>query len=198
MSSESVAPASLISPEPSLLTTPTEAIQTTEPAATLLTTTEPAPTPEFVPYTTETLAALLPEAPAPVLELFNKHKLGSDTIKDLAAYQTTLQQDAAKATADAWAEQNQKWQTETKSHPEFGGPKLDAKLAEVKTLVTEYGDKSFSEMLSITGAGNHPAMIGFLLKLSAALPGEPSPVVGSPAISERSLAERIFNNGANQ
>ena len=195
MSSETETPSLLSSTE-----TPTTTA-TTEPApapSLLAAAAAPTAAPAFVPYTTESLTAILPDAPAPVLELFNKHQLSSETIKDLAAYQTTLQQDAAKATADAWAEQNLKWQTESKSNPEFGGQKLDASLAKVKTLVTEYGDKSFSEMLNITGAGNHPAMIGFLLKMAAALPGEGLPAVGSPAISERSLADRLFSKGPNQ
>lgn len=148
--------------------------------------------PAFIPYTPETLAALAPDAPAEVLALFNKHQLPTEVAKDLVAYQANLQQEAAKATATAWADQNQTWQTESKTNPEWGGDKLPATLAAVKTLITDYGDASFFAMLDATGAGNHPATIGFLYKLAQALPREGTPLVGQPAITQATLAERIF------
>ena len=100
--------------------------------------------PAFVPYTTETLKAIIPDAPAPVLELLNKHKISGEVAKDLAAYQTTLQQEAAKATATAWAEQNKTWQDAVKTNPDWGGDKLPQTLAAAKTVMTEYGNASFS------------------------------------------------------
>ena len=177
-----------VTPETVLTETPTT---TTPIEPTLLAPAVEAP-PAFVPYTTETLKAIIPDAPAPVLELLNKHKISGEVAKDLAAYQTTLQQEAAKATATAWAEQNKTWQEAVKTNPDWGGDKLPQTLAAAKTVMTEYGNASFSEMLNLTGAGNHPAMIEFLHKISKALPGEGKPLTGQPAVSATSLADRIF------
>lgn len=172
----------MLAPEPLTTTTSIEPV-----AAPSLIAAEP-PAPEFTPYTAETLT----DVPPAVIELFNKHKLPGEATKDLIAYQTNLQQEAAKATATAWADQNQTWQTESKSNPDWGGDKLPVTLAAVKTLITEYGDPSFFGMLDATGAGNHPAMINLLYKISQALPKEGAPLVGQPAITQATLAERIF------
>ena len=186
MSSELETPAS-----PTLLAEPPVTPTTTTTTPTEPTLVTPA-APVFVPFTAESVKEYFPDAPAPALELFNKLKVSPETAKELVAYQSTLQTEAAKATAEAWASQNQAWQNAARSNPDWGGAKLDQTLAAVKTVVTEYGDASFSEMLSITGAGNHPAMIGFLHKLSQALPSEGKPAVGVPGVSERSLADRLF------
>lgn len=178
-------------PPPAGIPTTTPPTTETAPAPSLLTPAAPAPV-AFVPYTAESVKEFLPDASAPVLELFNKLKLDGDTAKELVKYQQTTQAEAAKATAEAWAAQNKVWQDEAKSNPDWGGQKIDQTLASVKTIITEYGDASFFEMLSLTGAGNHPAMIGFLHKLSSVLPSEGKPAVGTPGVSERSLAERLF------
>ena len=128
-----------------------------ESVATLLDAEPVAPTPTpFAPYTAESLKEFLPDAPEAALGLFNKYQLSTEAVKDLVAYQTTLQQDAAKATATAWADHNKAWQDAVRADPVLGGAKLDQNLAAIKGLVTEYGDASFQEMLSLTGAGNHP------------------------------------------
>jgi hypothetical protein len=199
---ESVTPPSL---ETSLLTEATPPT-TTEPAATLLT--EPAtPAVEstYVALAATDIAELagadftIPEAlQTKAAELFSTLKLTKETAAPLVSLYTDLAREAGEANAAAWSATIDEWQAATKAHPDFGGDKLEASLATAKQFIIDYGDPDFNKMLAVTGTGNHPAMLAFILKAAKAVPGEAKPAPATMQSSAKSLAEQMFPNiGAN-
>lgn len=185
-------------------------------AVTLPTTTAPEPLlggtvpasseapPPFTPLSDEDIAAMFGEyAPKGdglknVQSAFAELALDKPKAEKLSALYGSMQKEAEQATAAAWNETIKGWQDAARAHPDFGGSKFDTSLAQAKQIVSDYGDTSFQEMLAVTGVGNHPAMIAFVLKVAAALPGEARPTTVSPTAGPRDLASILFpNHGAN-
>lgn len=208
-------PASPTPTEPTpatLISEPT--IPTTEPAAPASLLSDPAPAPapaavepapaSYVPIPAEELTTLfgdtkLPEETfAKVSTTFADLRLDKAGAEKAVALYSTLQEEAAKATAEAWNTTIKGWQDQAKAHPDFGGAKFDASLAQAKQVVDDYGDQGFKEMLAVTGVGNHPALIGFILKLAKAIPGDAAPAQTTSTAAPRDLASLLFpNHGAN-
>lgn len=144
--------------------------------------------PAFVPFTVETLKPLIPKdlvmEPAQV-EAFSKalNENYADPAK-LVGSLLELARDQAKTAAEApeqaWTTMLDGWKKASETDPVFGGAKLEESLAAVQTVVDEFGDKDFRALLDLSGAGNSPAMIRFLLKVHAAQPGEGKPQNGQP------------------
>lgn len=89
---------------------------------------------------------------------------------DLYSKQMTEQAEAGmKAAADSWTEMTAKWRDEIKALPEFTG-KVDAELGAVKqALISAGAGDEFFAALNLTGAGNHPAVVQMLHKLTTHL-----------------------------
>lgn len=116
---------------------------------------------------------------APIAE---KHKLSNEAVSDLlAVYGDRIKQLAAEP-MKAWTDLNTSWVNEVKADPTLGNgqtlrPEVKAAISKVKT---EYGDAAFNDALNVTGAGNNPAVIRFLHKISKVLV-EGGHVRGRPA-----------------
>lgn len=152
---------------------------------------KPAAAAAFVPFTDELLKPLIPEGLALTpeqqkgfTEAFNTNY--TDPTK-LVGAMLELARDQAKAAAEApeqaWAATLEAWKTSSKSDPVFGGAKLDESLATVQTVVDHYAvtadgkpDADFRAMLDLTGVGNHPTVIRFLLAVHKDMPKEAKPV----------------------
>lgn len=191
-------------PQATELPTPTT---TSDPAPTLLSE-APAPAPEaapaYVPLAATDIAELagkdfsIPEAlQTKAAETFSSLKLTKETAAPLVALYTDLAREAGEANAKAWSETIDGWQAATKAHPDFGGDKLEANLATAKQFIADHGDDDFRKMLAITGVGNHPAMLSFILKAAKAVPGDARPAPANVTGSVKSLAEMMFPNHQN-
>ena len=185
--------------EPQASPTPEPTSPTTEPPAPSLLT-EPAPVAP-APYTplAETEIAELFGTNAPqgealkkVATTFTELQLSKDGAAKLSTLYNSMRQEAEQATANVWNETIKGWQDQAKAHPDFGGAKFDASLAQAKQIVNDYGDQTFKEMLALTGVGNHPAMISFILKMAKALPGEAAPASTQVSAAPADLASRLF------
>lgn len=76
----------------------------------------------------------------------------------------------AKESADAYAAMQESWRTELRALPQFAGAKLEPELGAIKqALLSQGADEKFFEALNITGAGNHPAIVSMLHKLTLPL-----------------------------
>lgn len=191
-----------------LLATETQTTQSTtatsEVPANLLGESAPAPASEapapFVPLTDNDILELFGDyapkgdALTTVSKTFAELQLGKDQAGKLSALYTSMQKEAEQATVAAWNDTIKSWQDQSRAHPDFGGAKFDTSLAQAKQIVMDYGDKAFQEMLAVTGTGNHPAMIAFILKLGAALPGEGKPASTQQTAAPRDLASILFPN----
>src|SRR5262245_3625361 len=87
---------------------------------------------------------------------------------------------AAEAPITHWRDQQTAWRNEIKADPEIGG-KLGAVKASIGRMYDSLGDSplvaSFREAMDLTGAGNHPAFVKLMFKVSERL-GEGKPVDG--------------------
>lgn len=83
---------------------------------------------------------------------------------------------------------------------EFGGEdKLRPMLGGIARLIDEYGGTpeqtaALRETFALTGAGNHPRMVGFLYNIAKKLSLEGSPVNGTPPNGDRTAAEILYPN----
>ena len=99
---------------------------------------------------------------------------------------------AMTAPYQAWKDLQENWQSEVRNDPEIGGAKFDrVVLPSIARAMDRYGDPGLREALSMTGAGNNPAIIRTLYTLSKMVT-EGRLVQGNPVQSGRSAAERMY------
>jgi hypothetical protein len=104
---------------------------------------------------------------------------------------------AMTAPYQAWKDLQENWQSEVRNDPEIGGAKFDrVVLPTIARAMDRYGDPGLREALSMTGAGNNPAIIRTLYTLSKMVT-EGRLVQGNPVQSGRSAAERMYPSHSN-
>lgn len=82
----------------------------------------------------------------------------------------TLTAKMAEEAATAYTAMQESWRTELRALPQFAGAKLEPELGAIKqALVAQGADEKFFEALNVTGAGNHPAIVSMLHKLTLPL-----------------------------
>lgn len=132
---------------------------------------------------TELAAAGVPPEAAPALMSILKQSLEAQAAAQTAAF-TTL---------------NAKWTTESEALPEFQGERKAQSLAIIGRAVDDYGSPEVREAFALTGAGNNPAVVKFILGMATALT-EGSPTrQGTPAAprQNRSIGQRLYPDTAN-
>lgn len=112
----------------------------------------------------------------------------------------------AEQNLKSWVALNEKWQDELiKQHG--GRPALDEKLSKIGGLIEAYDKdmraklpagapakdygKGLREAATLTGAGNNPENVNFLIWVADQL-SEGAPLSGTPAGGEKSRAEKLF------
>ncbi len=128
------------------------------------------------------------------VDLINKHGIPRDAAAALVTLQTDLIKAASEKSDAQWNELQTTWQNEVKADKEIGGDKLTTTLSGIGKLLDKYGDSKTRDAFNLTGAGNNPAIVKFLAKMSADLtePGtRPPPSQTTPA---QSLAEKMYPN----
>jgi hypothetical protein len=111
-------------------------------------------------------------------------------VKALQDVQTTFTEQA-KTT---WTEMNDKWRAETIALPEFkGNPEAEAGKV-MQALVAVGADEKFFQAMDLTGAGNHPAVMQVLHRLTK--PFIEGGAVGGngKAVSARKLGDNIYTS----
>lgn len=105
-------------------------------------------------------------------------KLPPEQAQKLVDWYAKHNGEAAATQAKAWETTVTGWAEQAKTDKDFGGAKFDASLKEAKATLGKFGNKEFTEALNITGMGNHPEMVRFLVKVAKAM-GEDKPVDGT-------------------
>ena len=136
----------------------------------------------------------MPEAEgAEFLELLNNApESRAEFATRLLEVHNKILQGVADQHATAWNELQQSWQDQIRAMPEFAGDKLQGSMSKIAKVLDRYGDKEVREAFALTGAGNHPAIAKFLLKIANDY--NEGPVVrGAPANSPaQDRASRMF------
>ena len=100
-----------------------------------------------------------------------------------------------EASIAAWAETNRQWADEVRADKEIGGAALEATVAKIRQVkgMSQFAVQGLDEALSMTGAGNNPAIVKFIAKLASAVT-EGKHVSGSPATpsTAKSAAELLY------
>ena len=128
------------------------------------------------------------------LELINNQEMGRDELaQSLINLQVKLAQDAQDAATQAgqqlWDDTQNTWRDQAQALPEIGGKALPQTLATIKSGLTAMGaDAATFEAFDVTGAGNHPAIIKILHKLTKDLVETP-PVSGDGAGQKGKLTQ---------
>lgn len=99
----------------------------------------------------------------------------------------------------AWIATNEAWQAEVKADPIIGGANLPATVKTISDALHLFSDQAeataFREMLTATGAGNHPAAVRVLHKWASRLT-EKGAVQGTPAPAARDAATLLYGEPA--
>lgn len=112
-----------------------------------------------------------------------------------------LQEKVFESQVNQWLATNKEWMEAVEKDPVYGGDKLDENLGKVSTLINEFaakngGDKvgqDVREAMDLTGAGNHPAIVKFLIWTCSQL-SEGRPLSGGSAGTEVSRAQKLFGS----
>ena len=116
----------------------------------------------------------------------------ADKANALIGLQKEAMAAAEEAQTQAFASMNEEWISQIKSDPELGGDKLDDNLAVVAKVIDKYGDQELRDALALTGAGNHPAVFRFMLKVAQDVT-EGGPVTGASSSKQPDLASLLYD-----
>lgn len=103
-----------------------------------------------------------------------------------------------KASVDAhvkdWADAMGKWTDDTKADKEIGGERFDETKVNVNLALKTFGNEKLSEMLEVTGVGNHVEFVRFFDKIGALVANDKIDL-GNVAVTEtRTQAEIMYPN----
>lgn len=188
-------------------TTPTTPDPAPAPAPSLISgePTPPAPAFGLDPLDAEKLTALLPEGfqldetlSGKFLEALNSADSRESFAKSMVTLQAEMLQQSEEAANAAWQATQDRWKQEVQTDPEFGGEKLEKVLANTRTVIETHLSpeeaKGLKDFLDLTGAGNSIHFVRLINRLASKIPGEATPVEGTPAATEKSRADRLFSS----
>ena len=106
------------------------------------------------------------------------------------------EQAAQQRNLQAFTDLQNKWTGEIKADPEIGGDKLAAGLAAAAHAIDRLGVPGLREALTVTGAGNHPAVVKAFVRLGQMLSEDRfQPGRGAAPAAPRSPADVIYGGG---
>lgn len=108
------------------------------------------------------------------------------------ARENNLTQDQAQAGVDLvakmkeaemsrWVEQQKTWVDQVKNDAEIGGDNFDQNVSTAVKARDSFGTPEFSEMLDVSGLGNHPEMVRFLNRVGKAISEDKLVIGGADA-----------------
>jgi len=108
---------------------------------------------------------------------------------------------AAKATQETFTALNTKWAAETNALPEMQGEAKKQTLAILGRTMDEFGSPEAREAFNLTGAGNNPHIVRYILSLAQAVVEGGPTSQGAPVNTDprkgKSLGQRLYPNSTN-
>jgi hypothetical protein len=125
-------------------------------------------------------------------EVFKDLNLSQKQAQKLIDFEVKRGSEKDARIQSAWDQVNEGWVTDSKSDSEFGGTALNESLAIAKIARDAYGNDKFTEMLEVTGVGNHPEMIRFLIKAGKPLKDDKILQGSYAGGAEKNAAKTLF------
>lgn len=99
-----------------------------------------------------------------------------------------------QAAIDTFQKTVEDWRAASESDKEFGGKALKENLAHAQKVLGKYGTPALKEYLNVYGAGNHPEVLRFLVKVGKAMAEDTIETGGNPKGEVRDIAKVFFPN----
>ncbi len=101
-----------------------------------------------------------------------------------------------KASVDAhvkdWADAMGKWKGDTKADKEIGGERFDQTQVNVNLALKTFGNEKLSEMLEVTGVGNHVEFVRFFDKVGGLIANDKIDLGNVANAETRTQAEIMY------
>jgi hypothetical protein len=129
-------------------------------------------------------------------EIAAAHKLPPQAAQELVGLYSEAVTKISEANTKAWNDLQTDWQKQVRADPEIGGNNTGPALASIAKAIDLVGGtdaKAIREAFDMTGAGNNPALVKFIARLSKGV-NEGSAVAGNPqgGKSGRSAASVLY------
>lgn len=112
------------------------------------------------------------EVPEEVTSMFKEQGLSNDGAQKLVDFYVKKSQEAAQAPFEYWRKMNEDWIGKIQADPEYKGDMKNV-VSSISKFIDSANDpalvKDFREAMDLTGAGNHPAFVKFMFRLSQQL-----------------------------
>lgn len=102
---------------------------------------------------------------AEATELFKESGLSQEQAQKFVTLFADKIQASVDAQAESFSQLMDDWQTSSKNDKEFGGDKFDENIGIAMAALDKFGTPELKEFLQAHGAGNHPEMIRFMVKV---------------------------------
>lgn len=141
-------------------------------------------------------------------DIFGKHQIPQSVVQELVDHHTKLLQENAKRQAtvqrEVWNSTRQGWVQQFIKDPDIGGNRRETTIQNAGAVIERYGGnadqvKELRDVFSLTGAGDHPAVIRLLAKVGEVLKeGRMVPATRARATPTKSSPKsRYTNNSGN-
>lgn len=144
----------------------------------------------------------------PYTDIFGKHQIPQEAVQELidlhAKGLATQAERAAKLQRETWSNLRKGWVDDFVADADIGGKVRETTLARAAGVIERYGgtaeqQQALRDTFTLTGAGDHPAVIRLLANVGRALgEGRIVPAVRTKAASSKSSPKSRYNssNGA--
>lgn len=123
--------------------------------------------------------------------LFAEAKLPQAAAQRFVDFYADKMRAVAEAPYKAWAETQEQWVREVNRDAEIGGARLKAALSAAGRAIDAFGSPRLREVLTFTGAGNHPEIVRFFARVGKAI-SEDGHIPGAAARVHRTAAEVMY------
>lgn len=118
--------------------------------------------------------------------------LSQDNAQKLVDLYNSKLQEQWDASQNSWENVKKQWGEAAKADKEYGGQNFQENLATARKALAQFGTPELKEAFDVTGTGNHPEFIRFLVRVGKAI-SEDGVVGGSnPKGAPRDPAKVLF------
>lgn len=143
---------------------------------------------------------VLPEGMEVDAELLNDFKplakelgLTQEKAQKLVDLQSKYLQKMGDVQTKAWETTVDGWRQATEQDKEFGGAALKENVGKARVALDKFGTKELRDALDVTGVGNHPEFVRFMVRVGKAI-SEDTMRSGTTTSGPRDPAKTLFPN----